>query len=293
MKTIKNLLLSFLLLMVAVPAMAQTATTRTALSTALTNNSNQVVVLSATGISASTGSSTTFIAICDGNGLGTVQACEQMQVRSISGTTLTVTRGIRGNPTAHPANSIVWYGTAGNFIGSTGNTSGVFVPATPSGTCTRTSNQFLPVLNPNTGDVADCILSLANTTDRWQVVNAGQQFANFFPLKRLPYGTSGSSAAYTALLSDTIIGVNTSTALTITLPACTGCEGKWYHVIDMNGGIANAPTTITISGSAGQPVNSGATASLVPSAVRNQGNWIFFDGSSNSWYIPVVKNALP
>lgn len=284
MKNITNTLFLFLMALVFAPALlAQTATTRTALTSALTASATNVVVVSTTGMTAQTASVQTYIAICDGVTLARNSACEVMDVKTVvNSTTLTVIRARGGNAVAHSSGSIVWYGTTGNFSASTGNVSGVFLASEPRGACTRASNTgFLPVINTITGDVFDCIVSTTSTTDQWVSVNFGQR-ASSLPGKRLTWTVS----TYTALLADTIIGVNTNAASTITLPACTGCEGKAYFVIDMAGGTTNAPATITIAGSSGQLVNSGSTAALVPSAVRNQGNWVFFDGSSNSWYIP-------
>lgn len=289
MKNITKTLIAFLMAIAIAPAaLAQTATTRTALTTALTSTATNVVVVSTTGMTASTASVQTFIAICDGNTLERSAACEVMDLRTIvNSTTLTVIRARGGNSVAHANGSIVWYGTTGNFNATTGNVSGIFLNAVPRGGCTRAANVSpgLPVVNVITGDVFDCIVSTTATTDQWVAVNVGQRMQSL-PAKRLTW----TVAAYTALLSDSLIGVNTNAATTITLPPCTGCDGKPYFVLDMAGGVTNAPTTITIAGSSGQLVNSAATASLVPSAVRNQGAWIFFDGSSNSWYIPQPGN---
>lgn len=289
MKTLKNIFFAVLLAVMAVPAFGQTATTRTVLSSALGagTSANIMTVLSTTGWTASTNSQQSW-AYLQG---------ELVQVMSISGTQVTVRRAQRGQASAHPANTVVWFGGNATFLPATGNVGGgpgnpsvgaaaalppVFVAADPVGTCTRASNLYLPVINPSTGMIWDCILSTTSTTDQWMAVNLQPQFTSTFPSKRMAV----TVATYTALLNDSIIGVNTNAATTITLPACTGCEGKWYYVMDMAGGVTNAPTTITISGSAGQLVNSGASAPIVASAVRNQGGWIFFDGVSNSWYIP-------
>lgn len=288
MKNITKTIIAFLMVFALAPALlAQTATTRTALTTALTSSATNVVVVSTTGMTAQTASVQTFIAICDGVTLARSSACEVMDLKTVvNSTTLTVIRARGGNAVGHTSGSIVWYGTTGNFNAGTGNVSGVFLNSDPRGACTRASNTgFLPVVNVITGDIFDCIVSTTATTDQWIAVNNGQRASNY-PSKRLTWTT----ATYTALLTDTIIGVNTNAAATITLPACTGCDGKAYFVLDMAGGQGGAPATITISGSSGQLVNSGSTATLVPSAIRNQGAWIFFDASSNSWYIPQAGN---
>lgn len=284
-KTIKTLSILMVVLAFSLTAMAQSATVRTATTAAMPTGAGLaiVAVASSSGMTASTTATPTYLAICDGQDIGGFPPCEMMLTVSISGNNVTVRRGqISTLPTAHVTGSIVWYGTRGNF--ANGNTTSVFVTPTPGGQCTRTLNTSLPVINYLTGDISDCIVSLTLTTDQWVTLSLGQR-ANFLPLHRLPFGTSGSSAAYTALITDTIIGINTATATTITLPACTGCGGKFYYILDMNGGVANAPTTVTIAGSSGQLVNSGTSATLVPSAVRNQAGWVFYDDYSNSWYV--------
>ena len=99
------LLAAVLALTISPPAFAQTATTQPTLSAALSGGAenNTLTVLSATGISASTSSSQTFL-YC---------GQEQMQIATVSGTTLTVRRAIRGNAATHPNNEPCWYGNIG------------------------------------------------------------------------------------------------------------------------------------------------------------------------------------
>lgn len=273
MKNIKTMILTGFLMLVAVTGFAQTTTTRTNLTVALAagSNNNVLTVASATGISASTSSAQTFLFIGDGSTVG-----EQMQVVSVSGTNITVRRAVRGNAAAHPLNAVVWYGTPGDFNSNTGNTSGVFVGTTPNGTCTRTANQYLPVINPNNGMVSDCILSpaqgsptaTASTTSTWVSVSA-------FPLAYAkPYKKLAVSATtYTLLPSDYILGYNTNVAGTITIPALTGWVGKEYMIqLEITGS-----TSLTVATSSGQTIN-GATSIVLGGATSFGGAYIYTDG---------------
>ena len=274
MKTFMKAFLGVVLaLLIAGPpqiAEAQTATTQTTLNADLAGGSanNQVVLLSTTGITASTASAQTFLYI----------AGEQMQIQAVNTTSnvATVKRAIRGLAMPHLATEVVWFGTPGTWTSNNGNTSGVFVGNTPVGRCTRAGDQFLPVINPNTGDISDCILSppvgtptAANgTVARWSSFNITQQ-VQARPYKKLAV----SATTYTALLSDQTIGYNTNVNGTITLPALTGFVGKEYFIQQEITGTQS----LTIATSAGQTIN-GAASIIIGGSTSFTGIRIYTDG---------------
>lgn len=146
-KTIKTLTLillaAALALVPAQPASAQTAVTSTTLSTAMTRTQNTVTLASATGVQA------------QGSG-GPVSGIyvdkEFMWITTlVSGTTYNVVRAKAGRQNSHAASAVVYVGpiTNGPFLNSTG--AGVI-----SGSCTRTSEIYLPRVYVEDGAVMDC-----------------------------------------------------------------------------------------------------------------------------------------
>ena len=108
-------------------AAAQTILTQTTLSAAVTTTSQTFVrVASATGITATS----TVLYIADGQG-------ELMFVNSVNGTTIGVTRGSNGGPTAstHPSGALVFVAPP-NAIAT----------QAPTGSCTRANQPYLPVI---------------------------------------------------------------------------------------------------------------------------------------------------
>jgi hypothetical protein len=149
MKILKSLLISVVLALCLTPSsFAQTALTRTTLSSAVTAGAaiNQVVVASATGITASTSSTQNYILVDR----------ELMLVAAVNSTTLTVRRSQSGTlAVGHKSGAQVLYGSGGTFNSNSGNVSGVFLSgsnsANPTGSCTRTNQQYLPVISLMSG----------------------------------------------------------------------------------------------------------------------------------------------
>jgi len=261
------------------PAIAQTTTTSTSVSAALAGGAqnNILTVVSASGMSASTSSTQTFVYVAGGAG-----PREQMQIASISGSTLTVRRATNGTAVPHAIGETVWYGTVGSFNVNTGTAYGVFVSTVPWGQCTRTSQQFLPVITPSTGDISDCILSppqgsptaALSTTGRWSSVN-NRQAASQRPYKKLAV----TATTYTALPTDYIIGYNTNVNGTLTLPALTGWVGKEYIAqLEITG-----THSLTIAPSAGGSINGSAASIIVGGATSFGGVHLYTDGN-NAWF---------
>lgn len=146
---------------------AQSAPVRTTLASAMVSSTScttncQIAVTSATGIVAST-TSLQFFCLID---------TELVQVRSISGTTLTVLRDRRGFAPGHVSGESIICGYTGTFNPGTGTISTVvgsptvgasvtgatFVSVAPTGSCTRSQNGILPVFGPFPGGSAVAVV---------------------------------------------------------------------------------------------------------------------------------------
>lgn len=194
-------------------ASAQLAPVTTTLAAAMTDSSSQTMtVASATGITASSASVTTM-ALIDGR--------EVVQVRSISGTLVGITRGISGTATPHLSGASVVVGIPQFFQpkDKVGGTS-----------CTAANEPVLPVYVPQTGHRWNCIGSV------WMIDNG---------LAVLP-----ASACYTAV-SGNSTGTNgyttAGTSSTPVVQAQTSATGTNTHsyVCPLNA-ISNAiPTSTT------------------------------------------------
>ena len=285
MKPFRILALAVVLLLVPViPGLAQTTTVRTSIAVAITDTSgNTFTVRSATGITASTAGDQRFVYV-DG---------EQMQVRTVSGTTLTVIRGVNGRASTHVLDTPLYYGGAANYDSSTGNTgnpggSGVFLANIPVGRCTRASNTNLPVIHPQSGTFYDCILqpsaatgiTTQRTTHVWTALNLIPATFNR-PYKKL----RPEEDTYTALVTDEIIGYNTNVAGTISLPSATGLIGKVYRI---QGEITGSATiTIQALSSVGQTINGASSMNIQGNATSTnfEGIMIYSDGTN--WFASV------
>ena len=160
--TFKSIFIVVLLLLLPQWLVGQSQPTRTTLSSAMTapnsTTGNTMVVGSATGITASTGSLQQFCLIEN----------EMVQVRAVSGTTITVARARNGVSVAHASGATVICGYSGTFNTATGTVSSVvgsptvgasvtgatFVATNPVGSCTRSSNAILPVFFVTSSPIA-------------------------------------------------------------------------------------------------------------------------------------------
>jgi hypothetical protein len=138
-------MLTMTTLSAAVPATTQSVTTSGQLGI--------VTVASATGISAPT--AVTALIATQATSTFIFVDRELMDVRAVSGTTLTVVRGVAGTAgTAHASGALVFVvpGTA-TWINSTGGPGS----STPAGACTRANEPLLPRIDLKTGVVSDCL----------------------------------------------------------------------------------------------------------------------------------------
>ena len=233
----KRFALSILLVLaLAVSGAAQTATTSTTLSAAVTSVSATTFrVTSATGFVANT-----TWAYVDR---------ELVRVLAVSGTTISVQRGANGTAPATHASSAVIY--VGPFD--------IFRSYDPAGSCTATNERYLPQINQSTGTLWNCVNS------KWQ----GTSFGPLAVSSGWPR-TPVADAAYTVKLTDVIVGMTTITAArTVTLPAATGLDGKIYIIQDEGGGAGTY--TITVAGTINGSTNYSLATNYGVVRVRSNG----------------------
>lgn len=270
--TIRLFILAIILALIPQGLFAQTATTRTSISAAITSgNATTMTVLSATGFTASTQSVANYAYIDK----------EAVLITSVTALVIGIRRGQLGTvATPHLSSATAWAGPRD-----------VFISAEPAGRCTRANETYLPQIHVVTGNIYDCILgpsastgvTTQNTTSQWTHVN-------FIPESRaLPYKKlRPETTTYTALVTDEVIGYNTNVAGTITVPAPTGMIGKTYLIqLEITG-----TQSLTIATSAGQTIN-GAASIIIggrlsgSSADTNfQSALLYYDGSSR-WFATV------
>jgi hypothetical protein len=143
-------------------AAAQTLLTTTTLSAAVPNTLQSVTtaglmgvvtVASATGITAPAGNTSGVLNNVTGTFLFVDR--ELMDVRGISGTTVTVVRGAEGtSATSHASGALVFVVPAqlSTYVGSGGGPLSV-----PAGSCTRGNEIVLPRIQYATGVISDCL----------------------------------------------------------------------------------------------------------------------------------------
>jgi len=171
---IKKLTLLFaVLLFCASFAGAQNMLVNTTLSSALqgmgsvngatpTGNMSILTVASATGISApapNTSFTSGLIATSDAQSYLYIDR-ELMQVKAVSGTTITVIRGMGGTATVSHASGALVLVVPASAIGvwsGGGADSGPQGPSFPQGSCTRTNELFLPRIQFSSGTISDCL----------------------------------------------------------------------------------------------------------------------------------------
>lgn len=160
------------LLLLAIPAWGQTILTNTTLSAAVSKAGiGTVVVTSATGINAPSASDytkQTFLYVDR----------ELMDVRAVSGTTITVVRGAGGTAAAtHASGAYVFVIPA--YLSSS-------FSIVPNGSCTRGNELALPRIDPRSGTFSDCL------GGQWVSSTAGSTFAQ--PAIGLRFPDPGSTA---------------------------------------------------------------------------------------------------
>ena len=241
--TIKLILFAVIgLAMVPGAAFAQTTTTQTALSAAVSNTTQQVFSLvSATNFTASTNTAASFAYLNQ----------ELVQIRSVDTTnnTITVTRGRGGTASTHSSGTVITEGIVGSVNRASGTTSGVFLSQDPIGSCTRGNQGYTLVVNTSTHTYFTC----NSTSSTWVR-------ANYMPGDGFAAVHNPGDAAYTATLLDRYIDyTSASAARTVTLPSVTNLYGKALTISNYTNGTFQ---TITVSAPNGQLINGTATTTI-------------------------------
>lgn len=236
-----RVIFTLFVLLATVSAFAQSATTQTTLSTALitptatTPPTNSVTLASGTGVIV---------------GSWLVIDSELMQVTGIGGTpTFTVNRSGQGGTsvTTHAAGAIVWM-----VLPSASQT---LTTVDPSGSCTASNYQYLPLINAATGTAWYCN-AINGAASEW----GGYDNAPHYSPKQVFTAVASASAtaqnAYTVKVTDSIVVLTTTgtgsgalaaASSTWTLPSHLGLQGKVLILKDGSGGITGT-TFIALSG---------------------------------------------
>jgi hypothetical protein len=244
----KSILLTILLaLLVAAPGLGQTVITTTTLSAALNGTATTFGVASASGIT-----------------VGDIMWIdkEAMDVRSISGTTIGVVRGVGGSRADnHASGALVYHEVPAGFIGND-----------LVGTCTAGSEfpNYTPLINARTGSMFSCV----NST--WTLIN---------PEPVTIVESVRSITAVTTLVaadcSSTVI-LNNATGFATTLPVPTaGCTFRFIDGTLLTSGnhtvVTNASGNVIIGGCNELEVDTSDDG-----AIDTNGDTITFVGSADS-----------
>lgn len=272
MKNIRSIVLSTLILAVfAVPAFAQTALTQTTLNGAITTPtingqpSNQVTLLSGTGVSV---------------GYFLVVDQELMTVTSVANTpTFQVSRIGTGGTivSTHASGSLVWVipNTAPQTI----------TTVDPSGSCTASNYQYLPLVNARNGTAWYCS-PINSAASEWSGLTLPRDTVRG---GRTVVAVNSASAtnAYTIKVTDNIVSLSTSgtgsgslaTAInTWTLPSHVGLAGKILTLKDEGGGVTST-TFIAISGTV-----DGAGGTFSNITLKTAYGGVTFMAGSGGWF---------
>jgi hypothetical protein len=167
-KTLK--LASFVMgLLLCGSAFGQTILTTTTLSSAVqgmgsvngatpTGNMSVIIVASATGIAGASPNTSLTSGLPATSEASTYLYVDRelMQVKAVSGTTITVIRGIQSTAAAsHASGALVFIVPVTAQILWSGTPYG-YAPAVPEGSCTRSSELYLPRIQFTSGIVSDC-----------------------------------------------------------------------------------------------------------------------------------------
>ncbi len=262
MKTLKNLSLFVLVCAFASALPAQTLLTTTTLSSATgntassaltTGNLSAIAVASATGISAPTANSGNIANIATSNAQTYLFVDgELMQVVGVSGTTVTVIRGVGPTAASSHASGALVFVIPSAYNGG-GNTRAA---AIPKGSCTRTNELYLPHIDFASGTVSDCLGGQWVNGDSLQSTRA-----TFYRLEAPTIGAVSNAAAIgtnsTAVAAElycTEVRLPYSRLMTGYAPhiGTTGGTDKWIVALYDSGGnlLANSAVAGATVGSA-------------------------------------------
>jgi hypothetical protein len=246
-------LISMLLVLVALvvtPANAQTALTATTLSSAMTATQTTATVASATNLVA---------------GWYLYIDREAILIRSISGTTAVVSRGVAGTaPASH-----------GSGAGVLAQTPSAFYMTDVSGSCVTTAETYLPHINVVSGNIMDCLPSsstLAYGAGYWvRYKQMGFTVPSFY----------GTGTVYTyasgAILIRPGVHLITATGGTYTLAAPTEAQNGVVMTI-----LSTVAQTNTVTVTGGVDGTSSHDACAFAAAIGNHLTLVAVHGA---WYL--------
>ena len=164
------------------------ATGNTASSALTTGNLGVLSVASATGISApAPNTSNTMNTSTSGGQTYLYVDRELMQVVNVSGTTITVIRGLAPTAAAsHASGAVVFVVPAADIYGGSAR-----LGAIPEGSCTRTNELYLPHIQFETGIISDCLGGQWVNGDGLQTTRA-----SFYRYQQPNTGAQASSAVF-------------------------------------------------------------------------------------------------
>ncbi|HZW05388.1 MAG TPA: hypothetical protein VFF58_00640 [Candidatus Nitrosotalea sp.] len=186
---------------------------------------------------------------------------ELMDVRAVSGTTITVVRGaVSTGATSHASGALVFVipGTA-TWVNATGQ-----LQAIPAGSCTRTNELFLPRIDVKSGTISDCLGGQWVNGDLQQsqrITFTGFRFPDPGATALTALETSGTAAAASTEIYCTEIDLPYSQLLTGLAPlnGTTVGTNKHFPILYDSSGVvlANGPTagTTTAGASTYQKIN--------------------------------------
>jgi hypothetical protein len=262
METLKRFSLFLLVCAFATALHAQTMLTTTTLTSAVgntvssaltTGNLGMVVVASATGISAPTANSGNVAGLATSGGSTYLYVDrELMQVESVSGTTITVIRGVGSTAAAsHASGALVFVvpaAAAANWGVPFGTTDWG-----PQGSCTRANELYLPRIAFTSGNISDC------QGGQWMQGDSAQTTRPVWYRAYSPspgaqassavFGTNSTLVQYSTYCTE--IDVGSSKLLTGLAPhvGTTGGTDKWVVGLYDNGGnllVGSAAAGVTV-----------------------------------------------
>jgi hypothetical protein len=226
--TIRHAILTALMAFVSLNLYAQTVLTPTTLSAAvLSGTETNIAVASATGIAAPVAGVATYL----------FTDREQMQVVSVSGTNVRVIRGVNSTRAAqHVSGATVYVGPPAAF--RSGTSSG----NVPTGRCTRTDLQYVPVILVG-GDFSGRMYDCLGVTSAGQYVLVSEAGPPVL-------GSAVASVAGVITPTGTAFVVSGALAITgITLPAGFA-PGNSIYIIPSGTFTWTTATNIAIAGTA-------------------------------------------
>lgn len=276
MKNLKNLFLSILVCALGPTAYAQTLLTTTTLSSAANNtvstalttgNMGVVNLASVTGVSAPTPNTGNVAGIATSNANTYLYVDrELMQVAGVSGTSVTVIRGVGSTAAASHASGALVFVVPAAAVASWGTPLGQ-TDWGPQGSCTRTNELYLPRIAFTSGNISDC------EGGQWMQGDSSQTtrpvwFRYYSPAPGAQssgavFGTNSTLTQYSTYCTE--IDISSSKLLTGLAPhvGTTGGTDKWTVGLYDNGG-----NLLASSAAAGSTVGSAyawqATAFTAP-----------------------------